>query len=103
MEKLLARIGMAATAAFIVVMFSAYFATEQGIFETEPVGIVELRQQNESGEPAWLPGQVAWLKIDGTHIDYPVMQTNDNDWYLSNDYYVNTDASGAVFLDFRNT
>ena len=103
MKKLLARIGMAATAVFIVVMFGAYFATEQGIFETEPVGIVELRQQNESGEPAWLPGQVAWLKIDGTHIDYPVMQTSDNDWYLSHDYYGNSAASGAIFLDFRNS
>ena len=76
-------------------MLGMYFATEHGAFETEPVGIVELRQQKESGgEPTWLPGQVAWLKIDGTHIDYPVMQTNDNVWYLSHDYYGNSVASG---------
>ena len=84
-------------------MLGMYFANEHGAFEAEPVGIIELRQQKESGgEPTWLPGQVAWLKIDGTHINYPVMQTNDNTWYLSHDYYGNSAASGAVFLDYRN-
>lgn len=84
-------------------MLGMYFATERGAFETEPVGIVELRRQKEfSDEPTWLPGQVAWLKIDGTHIDYPVMQANDNTWYLSHDYYGNSVASGAIFLDYRN-
>lgn len=97
------RIGMAVGLAFIAAMLGMYYATEHGVFEAEPVGIVELRKQKETGgEPAWLSGQVAWLKIDGTHIDYPVMQANDNTWYLSHDYYGDTAASGAVFLDFRN-
>ena len=97
------RIGIAVSLALMASMLGMYFAIEHGAFETEPVGIVELRQQKESGgEPTWLPGQVAWLKIDGTHINYPVMQANDNTWYLSHDYYGNSAASGAVFLDYRN-
>lgn len=97
------KIGMAVGLAFMFAMLGMYFATERGVFETEPAGIIELRRQKESGdEPAWLSGQVAWLTIDGTHIDYPIMQATDNTWYLSHDYYGNQAASGAVFLDYRN-
>ena len=46
---------------------------------------------------------VAWLRIDGTHIDYPVMQANDNEWYLTRDYLGRNAVSGSVFLDFRNS
>lgn len=84
-------------------MLGAYFATEHGVFEAEPIGIAELRAQKEAGEAQWIPGQVAWLKLDGTHIDYPIMQGSDNTWYLSHDYYDNSAASGAVFLDYRNS
>lgn len=31
------------------------------------------------------------------------MQGSDNDYYLSHDYYGNKSASGAIFLDFRNS
>jgi sortase B len=97
------RIGAAASLIFVAFMLGMYFATERGAFEMEPVGVTELRQQKDNnGKPTWLSGQVAWLKIDGTHIDYPVMQTDDNQWYLSHDYYGNSVASGAVFLDYRN-
>lgn len=104
MKKLISRVGMVAGLLFMLAMLGSYFVVEHGVFEEEPVGIVELRAQKESGaEPEWLPGQVAWLRLDGTHINYPVMQASDNVWYLSHDYYGNNVASGAVFLDFRNT
>lgn len=102
MKKLISRAGMAMSALTAVAMLWLYIAVEQGTFESEPIGVLELRAQKESGERAWLHGQVAWLRLDGTHIDYPVMQASDNKWYLSHDYYGNNVASGAVFLDFRN-
>lgn len=102
MKRIVYRLGMVAGVAIMVVMLMAYYATEQGVFETEPVGIMELREQNKTRSQKWLDGQVAWLRLDGTHIDYPVMQTKDNYWYLNHDYYGNNATSGAIFLDYRN-
>jgi sortase B len=47
------------------------------------------------------PDTYAYIKIENTKIDYPVMQAADNDFYLNRaatgDYLV----SGAIFADFR--
>ena len=45
---------------------------------------------------------VAWLTIDDTNIDYPVMQGVDNNEYLNKDPYGNYSLSGSIFLDSRN-
>ncbi len=45
---------------------------------------------------------VGWLKIDNTNIDYPVVQGNDNDFYLNHDFYDNKNSQGSIFMDFRN-
>lgn len=44
---------------------------------------------------------VGWLEIDGTSISYPVLQTNNNDFYLSHDFDKKESKTGAVFADFR--
>lgn len=40
-----------------------------------------------------------WIKIDGTVIDYPVMQTTDNAFYLNHDFEKESDKNGSIFLD----
>lgn len=46
------------------------------------------------------PDMVAWLSIEGTKIDYPVMQKKDEeDYYLYRDFYGNEDKSGSLLLD----
>ena len=45
---------------------------------------------------------VGWLKVNGTKIDYPVVQTNNNDYYLSRNYYHRPDFYGWVFMDYKN-
>ena len=45
---------------------------------------------------------VAYLKVKGTNIDYPVMQGADNDFYLKHDFNKNSVFAGSVFLDYRN-
>ncbi len=42
---------------------------------------------------------VGWLKIDGTNIDYPVMQTEDNEYYLNHNFDQQKDNNGSLFLD----
>lgn len=44
---------------------------------------------------------VAWLTIDGTNIDYPVMQGKDNSCYLNTDPFGEYSLSGSIFLDSR--
>ena len=43
-----------------------------------------------------------WLKVDNTNIDYPVVQSTDNDFYLKYDFNKNPLASGSIFMDYRN-
>ena len=48
------------------------------------------------------PDVVAWIKIDGTTIDYPIMQTTNNEYYLKKDIYNNYEQCGSIFLDYKN-
>ena len=45
---------------------------------------------------------VAWLTVDDTNIDYPVMQGEDNNEYLNKDPFGDYALSGSIFLDSRN-
>lgn len=46
---------------------------------------------------------VAWLTVDDTSIDYPVMQGKNNDEYINKDPFGNFSLSGSIFLDSRNS
>lgn len=43
-----------------------------------------------------------WLKVENTNIDYPVVQSKDNNYYLSKDFYNQDNSSGSIFMDYRN-
>ena len=45
---------------------------------------------------------VAWLTIDDTNIDHPIMQGETNGKYLNTDPYGEYSLSGSIFLDSRN-
>ena len=43
---------------------------------------------------------VAWIKIEGTCIDYPVVQTpDDEEYYLRKDFDGNKSTAGTIFVD----
>ena len=48
------------------------------------------------------PETVGWLKVNNTNIDYPVVQTDNNDYYLHHNFYLENDNNGWVFMDYRN-
>lgn len=54
----------------------------------------ELKQENEE--------IVGWLSCEGTVIDYPVMHTDNNEFYLHHLYNGESNPSGALFVDYRN-
>ena len=46
---------------------------------------------------------VAWISLDGTSVDYPIMRADNNTKYLNKDPYGNYSLSGSVFMDYRNS
>ena len=48
------------------------------------------------------PDVVGWLKVNGTNINYPFVQSNDNDYYLTHSFNKSYNGAGWVFLDYRN-
>lgn len=42
---------------------------------------------------------VGWLYIDGTNIDYPVVQHWNREYYLRRDFYGKDNANGQIILD----
>ena len=48
------------------------------------------------------PDYVGWLSVNGTVIDYPVVRGQDNEMYLSHNFYREPDIFGAIFMDYRN-
>lgn len=48
------------------------------------------------------PDIVAWIRINGTVIDYPIAQAEDNDYYLWRDLDGEWSKFGTVFLNSHN-
>lgn len=48
------------------------------------------------------PDVVGWLKVNGTNINYPFVQSSDNDYYLTHSFNKSYNGAGWVFLDYRN-
>ena len=45
---------------------------------------------------------VAYLVVDGTNVSYPVVQTDNNEFYLNHDFNKNYNKAGSIFSDYRN-
>lgn len=56
--------------------------------------LTELREINKD--------VICWLELFETSIDYPVVQSRDNEEYVYKDFYGNYSYAGTVFLDYRN-
>ena len=66
---------------------------EESTEPTEPkmlAGYAELYEQN--------PDLVGWIQIEGTKLDYPVMQTpHDKDFYLNHDFDKKASQHGCIY------
>jgi len=69
-------------------------STEQDdVSEPEPVPLPDLTVFN--------PDYIGWIRIDGTDIDYPVVQGRDNTKYLNTTFMGERNPSGTIFMDSR--
>jgi len=57
-------------------------------------GFDDLLQQNEQ--------VVGWITIDDTKIDYPILQSDNNTDFLTENFYGDESIAGSIFLDYRN-
>ena len=46
------------------------------------------------------PDLYGWIHVLGTNINYPVVQTTDNEYYLSHSYTGANLGAGAIFVDY---
>lgn len=59
-----------------------------------PVNFEELKNINED--------VVAWIKIANTTVNYPIVQTEDNEYYLQKDLNKNNSTCGWIFMNYKN-
>jgi len=45
---------------------------------------------------------VGWVMVDGTNINYPILQSYDNNYYLKRDINRHISKSGSIYMDYRN-
>lgn len=62
--------------------------------EKNPVNFESLKQKNED--------VVAWIRIKDTSINYPIVQSKDNDYYLHKDIEKKYSTCGWIFMDYKN-
>jgi len=48
------------------------------------------------------PDTVAWIKINGIDLSFPVVKTNNNDFYLKHSFDKTYNPCGWIFADFKN-
>lgn len=75
-----------------------YNANDTSVLKYKPHGKEDAEILGELSADA-----VAWITVDDTNIDYPVMQGDDNSEYLNKDPYGKYSLSGSIFLDSRNS
>ena len=89
--RLIAAVLVLAAVAVLAAAWDVARFTAAGIQTVEYHDFAELRRIN--------PDTVAWITMDGTRIDHPVVRGADNFEYLDKDFYGKDYAGGCVFLD----
>ena len=46
---------------------------------------------------------IAYIKINNTNIDYPVVKYKDNDFYLNHNFEKKVNSGGWIFSDYKNS
>ena len=93
-------------ACILLVLLSSYalYDSFNLYYHAQDKGILKYKPSLNAGSQAdiAIEGSVAWLTINDTNIDYPIMQGKTNSEYLNKDPFGNFALSGSIYLDSRN-
>ncbi len=45
---------------------------------------------------------IGWIKVENSNIEYPVVQTKNNEYYLKHNFNKEYNVAGWIFADYRN-
>lgn len=76
-------------------------ADNEALVRYKPGSEAETEEEGEGGE--LLDACVAWLSVEDTKIDFPVMQGETNVEFLNKDPFGNYSLAGSIFIDSRNS
>jgi sortase B len=62
--------------------------------EEYTIDFSKLKEQNNE--------TVAWIKVNNTNIEYPVVKADNNDFYLNHSFDKSKNSAGWIFADYRN-
>ncbi|MCI8957191.1 MAG: class B sortase [Eubacterium sp.] len=97
----------------VVLLFSSYilwsnyrtYADVGNVYDS----LLQLKPDNNSdGKPGFdelkkiNPDVCGWITLDGTNVDYPIVQGENNLEYMDKDVYGKFSLAGSIFLDSRN-
>lgn len=90
-----------ATSAKRVLCLSDRIAQKNGLVSGNANKDLESVRSGITGLTAVNPDTFGWITVPGTHIDYPVVQGQDNEWYLDHSFKGSYLVTGAIFADYR--
>ena len=62
--------------------------------EEYTVNFNKLKEQNNE--------TIAWLKVNNTNVEYPVVKGTNNSFYLNHSFDKSNNSAGWIFADYRN-
>lgn len=63
-------------------------------YESIDVNFADLLSQNSQ--------TVGWIKVNNTNINFPIVQSQDNNFYLKHNFKKNYNSAGWIFADYTN-
>lgn len=49
------------------------------------------------------PDTVAWVKVDNTNIDFPIVKAENNNYYLKRNFNRESNGAGWIYADYRDS
>jgi len=74
-----------------------YVPTEEELYYMEALKRADIEALKTANEDV-----IAWISIPDTKISYPVLQGDDNDYYLNHTWNKKRNGAGSIFMEYRN-
>jgi sortase B len=75
---------------------------KQEDLRTAEVPSLIIKENKELGLINEIENYVGWITLNNTQINYPIVKTDNNDFYLDHGYDLEPNIAGTIFMDRRN-